>query len=101
MSGGGACWRADDADGRQQLEVDRMSESSAQNREEVERGEKKKKRPKAEGQTEFHLCLQKTAAGRLFTENNQNKIQKVKTLSGSNRVFKLFNQNPTFLKFVA
>lgn len=43
MSGGGACWRADDADRRQQLEVDRMSESSAQNREEVERGRRGQK----------------------------------------------------------
>lgn len=30
MSGGGACWRADDADGRQQLEFSRMFESSTE-----------------------------------------------------------------------
>ncbi len=34
MSGGGACWRADDADGRQQLEFSRMLESSAEEEEE-------------------------------------------------------------------
>lgn len=36
MSGGGACWRADDADGQQQLEVGRMLESSEEEEEEEE-----------------------------------------------------------------
>ena len=46
MSGGGACWRADDADGRQQLEVSRVLESSE---EEKKKKKKKKKKLSAAG----------------------------------------------------